>query len=75
MLADIPGVTVQQVTDVTGQADVAVRFPFTDGVTEILLNASTRQFVGYVRGDHEGSDRLRAGQPYAGGAASRRAPA
>jgi hypothetical protein len=53
MLADIPGVTVQQVTDVTGQADVAFRFPFTDGVTEILLNASTHQFVGYVRGGIE----------------------
>ena len=53
MLADIPGVTVQQVTDVTGQADVAFRFPFTDGVTEILLNASTHQFVGYVRGGVE----------------------
>jgi L-aminopeptidase/D-esterase-like protein len=50
MLADIPGVTVQQVTDVTGQADLAFRFPFTDGVTEILLNASTHQFAGYVRG-------------------------
>ncbi len=53
MLADIPGVTVQQVTDVTGQADVAFRFPFTDGVTEILLNASTYRFVGYVRGGIE----------------------
>ena len=49
MLADVPGVTVQQVTDVTGQADVAFRFPFTDGVTEILLNAHTYQLVGYVR--------------------------
>jgi hypothetical protein len=49
MLADIPGVTVQQVTDVSGQADVAFRFPFTDGITEILLNASTHRFVGYVR--------------------------
>jgi hypothetical protein len=53
MLADIPGVTVQQVTDVTGQADVAFRFPFSDGVTEILLNASTYQLVGYVRGGVE----------------------
>jgi hypothetical protein len=35
-LADIPGVTVARVTDVTGRADVAFRFPFTDGVTEIL---------------------------------------
>jgi hypothetical protein len=49
MLAGIPGVSVQQVTDVTGQADVAFRFPFTDGITEILLNATTYQFAGYVR--------------------------
>jgi hypothetical protein len=49
MLADVPGVTVQQVTDVTGQADLAFRFPFTDGVTEILFNASTHLFAGYVR--------------------------
>jgi hypothetical protein len=49
MLADVPGVTVQQVTDVTGQADLAFRFPFTGGVTEILLRASTHRFVGYVR--------------------------
>ena len=49
MLAEVPGVTVQQVTDVTGQADVALRFPFTGGITEILFNASTSQFVGYVR--------------------------
>ena len=49
MLADIPGVTVQRVTDVTGQAGVAFRFPFTDGITEILLNASTYQVTGYVR--------------------------
>jgi hypothetical protein len=48
MLADAPGVTVQQVTDVTGQADVAFRFPFTDGVKEILLSAHTHQLVGYV---------------------------
>jgi hypothetical protein len=53
VLADIPGVTVQQVTDVTGQADVAFSFPFGDGVTEILLGASTYQLVGYVRGDAE----------------------
>ncbi len=53
MLADIPGVTVQQVTDVTGQADVAFRFPFSDGIAEILFNASTHLFVGYVRGGVE----------------------
>jgi hypothetical protein len=49
MLADIPGVTVKQVTDVTGQADVAFSFPFTDGITEILFNASTHLLAGYVR--------------------------
>ena len=49
MLAGVPGVTLQRVTDVTGQADVAFRFPFTDGITEILLNASTYQVTGYVR--------------------------
>jgi hypothetical protein len=49
LLADIPGVTVQRVTDVTGQADVAFRFPFTDGITEMLVNASTYQVAGYVR--------------------------
>jgi hypothetical protein len=49
VLADIPGVTVQRVTDVTGHADVAFRFPFANGVTEILLNASTYALVGYVR--------------------------
>ena len=49
MLAGIPGVTVQRVTDVTGQADVAFRFPFTDGITEILLNAGTHRLAGYVR--------------------------
>jgi hypothetical protein len=49
MLADIPGVTVQRVTDVTGQADIAFRYPFSDGVTEILLGASSHQFAGYVR--------------------------
>jgi hypothetical protein len=53
MLAGIPGVTVQPVTDVTGQADVALRFPFTDGITEILFSASTHEFVGYVRGGVE----------------------
>jgi hypothetical protein len=49
MLADIPGVTVQHVTDVTGQADLAFRYPFTDGITEIIFNASTDQFAGFVR--------------------------
>jgi hypothetical protein len=49
MLAGIPGVTVQRVTDVTGQADVAFRFPFTGGITKILLNASTDKVAGYVR--------------------------
>jgi hypothetical protein len=53
LLADIPGVTVARVTDVTGQADVAFRFPFTDGITEILFNARTYELVGYVRGGSE----------------------
>jgi hypothetical protein len=53
MLADIPGVTVQRVTDVTGQADLAFRYPFADGITEILLSASTDQFAGFVRGGVE----------------------
>jgi hypothetical protein len=53
MLAEIPGVTVQRVTDVTGQTDLAFRFPFTDGVTEILVNASTHKFAGFVRGGVE----------------------
>jgi hypothetical protein len=53
LLADIPGVTVAHVTDVAGRADIAFRFPFTDGVTEILFNARTYQFAGYVRDGSE----------------------
>lgn len=53
LLADIPRVTVAHVTDVAGQADMAFRFPFTDGVTEILFNARTYQFAGYVRDGSE----------------------
>jgi hypothetical protein len=49
LLADIPGVTVKQVTDVTGRADLAFSYPFTGGITEVLLNASTGQLAGYVR--------------------------
>jgi hypothetical protein len=49
LLADIPGVTVAHLTDVSGQADIALRFPFSDGVTEILFNASNYSLVGYVR--------------------------
>jgi hypothetical protein len=49
ILADVPGVTVKQVTDVAGQADAAFSFPFTGGITEILVNASTHRFAGYVR--------------------------
>lgn len=49
ILADVPGVTVRHLTDVTGQANVALRFPFTGGITEILLNARTYLFAGYVR--------------------------
>ena len=53
LLAEIPGVTVEHITDVAGQADLALRFPFTDGVTEILFNASTYRLVGYVRNGTE----------------------
>jgi hypothetical protein len=49
LLADVPGVTVAHLTDVTGQADIALRFPFKDGVTEILFNASNYALIGYVR--------------------------
>jgi hypothetical protein len=49
LLADVPGVTVTHLTDATGQADIAFRFPFKDGVTEILFNASNYSLIGYVR--------------------------
>ena len=48
-LADVPGVTLQNVTDAAGQRDVEFTFPFTDGVTGLLLDASTYQFAGYVK--------------------------
>ena len=47
-LADVPGVTVQRITDAAGRADVEFSFPFPDGVTGILLDASSYQFAGYV---------------------------
>ncbi len=49
ILADVPGVTVKRVTDVAGQTDVAFHFPFTGGITEILVSARTHRFAGYVR--------------------------
>ena len=49
ILADVPGVTVKPVTDVAGQADIAFHFPFTGGITEILVSARTHRFAGYVR--------------------------
>jgi hypothetical protein len=48
-LADVPGVTVQKITDAAGRADVEFRFPFTGGVTGILFDARTYRFAGYVR--------------------------
>jgi hypothetical protein len=53
-LADVPGVSLQHVTDAAGQQDIAFTFPFRDGVTAILvnarlLNAGTIQYEGYVR--------------------------
>jgi hypothetical protein len=53
-LADVPGVSVQHVTDAAGQQDLAFTFPSQDGITAILvnarlLNAGTIQYEGYVR--------------------------
>jgi hypothetical protein len=48
-LAAVPGVTVGQVTDGAGRADLEFRFPFTSGVTGILLDARTYRFAGYVK--------------------------
>ncbi len=57
-LADVPGVSVQQVTDAAGNQDIAFTFPAQDGVTAILvntrlLNAGTIQYEGYVRDGHQ----------------------
>jgi hypothetical protein len=53
-LADVPGVSVQHVTDAAGNQDIAFTFPSRDGVSAILvnarlLNAGTIQYEGYVR--------------------------
>ena len=53
-LADVPGVSIQHITDAAGQHDIAFTFPSQDGVTAILVNASllnagTIQYEGYVR--------------------------
>jgi len=48
-LADVPGATVQNITDAAGRADVEFSFPFTGGITGILFNARTYQFAGYLR--------------------------
>jgi hypothetical protein len=53
-LADVPGVSVQHITNAAGQQDIAFTFPARDGVTAILinarqLNAGTIQYDGYVR--------------------------
>jgi hypothetical protein len=53
-LADVPGVSVQHVTDTAGNQDIAFTFPSQDGVTAILvnarlLNAGTINYEGYVR--------------------------
>jgi hypothetical protein len=49
-LADVPGVTIQHITDAAGQRDIAFTFPFHDGVTAILVNASTLGYAGYEIG-------------------------
>ena len=53
-LADVPGVSIQHITNAAGQKDIAFTFPSRDGVTAILinarqLNAGTIQYDGYVR--------------------------
>jgi hypothetical protein len=53
-LADVPGVSLQHLTDEAGQQDIAFTFPSRGGVTAILvnerlLNAGTVQYAGYVR--------------------------
>jgi hypothetical protein len=53
-LADVPGVSLQHVTDAAGRQDIAFTFPSQDGVTAILVNASLLnkgeiQYEGYVR--------------------------
>ena len=48
-LADVPGATVQHITDAAGRVDVELSFPFTGGVTGILFDASTYRFAGYVQ--------------------------
>jgi hypothetical protein len=48
-LADVPGVTTGYVTDTAGRADIEFRFPFTSGVTGILLDAGTYRFAGYMK--------------------------
>ena len=50
-LADVPGVTVEKITDAAGRADIEFSYPFTDGVTGILFDASTYQFAGYMQSD------------------------
>jgi hypothetical protein len=49
-LADVPGVSVRNITDAAGHQDIEFVFPFQDGVTGILVNASTYHFAGYVTG-------------------------
>jgi hypothetical protein len=48
-LADVPGVTVKNITDAAGRADVEFSFPFAGGVTGVLLDARTYRFAGYVK--------------------------
>ena len=57
-LADVPGVSIQHITDAAGQHDIAFTFPSEDGVTAILVNASllnagTVQYDGYIQNGHQ----------------------
>jgi len=47
-LVNLRGVTVKNITDAAGRADVEFSFPFTGGVTRILFDVSTFQFASYV---------------------------
>ncbi|HLJ98455.1 MAG TPA: hypothetical protein VKU39_00955, partial [Streptosporangiaceae bacterium] len=53
-LADVPGVSIQQVTDSAGQQVTEFTFPFRDGVTGILVSGGVHvpdgfHYAGYVR--------------------------
>lgn len=48
-LADVPGVTVEKITDAAGRATSSSASRSRGRVTGILFDASTYQFAGYVQ--------------------------